>query len=403
MKTSLDHLPARKREQVTAIAAVVQANAPVDMVILFGSYARGNWVEDLGTGYFSDFDLMAIVEGEALADDLSLWSKISAQIRPYGGHIPVTLLVHDVRQFNHEVRTGQYFYSDVVNEGVLLYDSGRFKLARPKALTPAERLALAQRNFDYWYQSANEFWRGAGYYIARGLGPHAAFLLHQATERYFHAVLLVFTGYKPKSHDIQALAEQTAPMHPSLAGALPRSEPEDKRLFDLLKRAYIDARYSKSYRVTAGELAGMRDRVLDVAERVRKACGDKLTRFLPDSQLDELPAAPSLGDSVELPNLPDLADPKAVEAWRDAIVQMSQERGEQRFREGEQLGEERGRQEGLREGAQQERARAILGVLERRGLVLSEAQVERIATCRDDAMLAQWWERAWSVESVEEL
>ena len=309
MKTSLDHLPARKREQVTAIAAVVQANAPVDMVILFGSYARGNWVEDLGTGYFSDFDLMAIVEGEALADDLSLWSKISAQIRPYGGHIPVTLLVHDVRQFNHEVRTGQYFYSDVVNEGVLLYDSGRFKLARPKALTPAERLALAQRNFDYWYQSANEFWRGAGYYIARGLGPHAAFLLHQATERYFHAVLLVFTGYKPKSHDIQGLAEQTAPMHPSLAGALPRSEPEDKRLFDLLKRAYIDARYSKSYRVTAGELAGMRDRVLDVAERVRKACGDKLTRFLPDSQLDELPAAPSLGDSVELPNLPDLADP----------------------------------------------------------------------------------------------
>jgi len=41
MKTSLDHLPARKREQVTAIAAVVRANAPVDMVILFGSYARG--------------------------------------------------------------------------------------------------------------------------------------------------------------------------------------------------------------------------------------------------------------------------------------------------------------------------------------------------------------------------
>jgi len=278
---------------------------------------------------------------------------------------------------------------------VLLYDSGRFKLARPKALTPAERLALAQRNFDYWYQSANEFWSGAGYFIARGLGPNAAFLLHQATERYFHAVLLVFTGYKPKSHDIQALAEQTAPMHPSLAGALPRSEPEDKRLFDLLKRAYIDARYSKSYRVTASELTAMRERVLDVAERVRKACGDKLTGFLLNGALTELPAAPSIGESVDLPNLPDLADPKAVEAWRDAIVQMSQERGEQRFREGEQLGEARGRQ--------QERARAILGVLERRGLVLSDAQVERIAACRDEATLAQWWERAWSVESVEEL
>jgi HEPN domain-containing protein/predicted nucleotidyltransferase len=415
MKTDLNHLPERKREQVTAIAAVVQANAPVDMVILFGSYARGDWVEDLGTGYFSDFDLMAIVESEALADDLSLWSKITAQIRPYGGHIPVTLLVHDIRQFNHEVRVGQYFYADVVNEGVVLYDSGRFKLARPKALTPAERLALAQHNFEYWYQSANEFWRGAGYYMARGLGAHAAFLLHQATERYFHAVLLVYTGYKPKSHDIQALAEQTAPMHPVLAGALPRTEPEDKHLFDLLKRGYIDARYSKSYRVTPSELAGMRDRVLDVAERVRKACGDKLIRLSPDGAIGELPAAPTASESIELPNLPDLADPKAVETWRDAIVQMSQERSEQRFREGEQLGEERGRregekqgrQEGLREGEQlgrqQERARAILDVLQRRGIALTDTQAERIAACRDEVTLARWWERAWSVESVDEL
>jgi len=89
------------------------------------------------------------------------------------------------------------------------YDSGRFKLARPKALTPAERLELGLHNFDYWFQSANEFWRGAGYYAARGLGAHAAFSLHQATERYFHAALLVFTGYKPKSHDIEALSKQT--------------------------------------------------------------------------------------------------------------------------------------------------------------------------------------------------
>jgi hypothetical protein len=217
-------------------------------------------------------------------------------------------------------------------------------------------------------------------------------------------------------------------MHPVLAGALPRTEPEDKHLFDLLKRGYIDARYSKSYRVTASELAGMRDRVLDVAERVRKACGDKLIRLSPDGAIGELPAAPTASESIELPNLPDLADPKAVEAWRDALVEMSQDRGrregeqvgeargrQEGLREGEQLGEARGRQEGLREGEQlgeergvargrqQERARAILDVLQRRGLALSDDQTQRIATCRDEATLAHWWERAWSVESVDEL
>ena len=70
MKTSLDHLPLHKREQLAAIAAMVQATAPVEMIILFGSYARGNWVEDLVTGYFSDYDLMVIVATEEQARDL---------------------------------------------------------------------------------------------------------------------------------------------------------------------------------------------------------------------------------------------------------------------------------------------------------------------------------------------
>jgi HEPN domain-containing protein len=314
----------------------------------------------------------------------------------------VTLLAHDIREVNHEIRIGQYFFADVASEGIALYDSVRFKLAKPKAHTPAERLDIALFNFRYWFQSAGGFWRGAGYYMAEGLGPHAAFLLHQATERYFHAVLLVYTGYKPRSHDIEALASQTAPMHEALQGVLPRAEGEDARLFDLLKRAYIEARYSKSYHITLDELAALRRHVLDLAERVRRACTDKLATITEDGEIGELPALPTPSDSIELPRLPALDDPLAVEVWREAIVQMSQERGEQRFREGEQLGEERGRREGD-ERVREERARAILDVLQRRGIALSDAQLERIATCRDEATLARWRELAWTAGTGDEL
>ena len=314
----------------------------------------------------------------------------------------MTLLAHDIREVNHEIRIGQYFFADVASEGIALYDSVRFKLAKPKAHTPAERLDIALFNFRYWFQSAGGFWRGAGYYMAEGLGPHAAFLLHQATERYFHAVLLVYTGYKPRSHDIEALASQTAPMHEALQGVLPRAEGEDARLFDLLKRAYIEARYSKSYHITLDELAALRRHVLDLAERVRRACTDKLATITEDGEIGELPALPTPSDSIELPRLPALDDPLAVEVWREAIVQMSQERGEQRFREGEQLGEERGRREGD-ERVREERARAILDVLQRRGIALSDAQLERIATCRDEATLARWWEMAWTAGTGDEL
>lgn len=246
MKTGLDHLPLHKREQLVAIAAMVQATAPVEMIILFGSYARGNWVDDLVTGYFSDYDLMVIVATEEQARDLSLWAGVQERARLIGGRIPVTFVAHHIKEINQEIRVGQYFFSDVVTEGVLLYDSRRFNLAKPRAQTPGARLEIARRNFNYWFQSANEFWRGATYYAARNLGPHGAFSLHQAAERYFHAVLLVYTGYKPKTHDLEALAKQTATLHPELEGALPRTEPEDDRLFDLLKRAYIEARYSKA-------------------------------------------------------------------------------------------------------------------------------------------------------------
>jgi predicted nucleotidyltransferase len=162
--------PPYKRDQIRAIAALIQSSAEVETIILFGSYARGDWVEDLPNMYFSDFDRMVVVATEQLAEDDALWARITDEARRIGGRIPVSLLVHDIKQLNQEIRTGQYFFSDVVTEGVLLHDSRRFMLARPKAQTPAERLELARRNFTYWFQSASEFWRGANYYTAHALG-----------------------------------------------------------------------------------------------------------------------------------------------------------------------------------------------------------------------------------------
>lgn len=380
-----------------AIVALVQAAAPVEMIILFGSYARGDWVEDVPNRYFSDFDLMVIVESARLAEDDMLWSKVAAQARPIGGRVPVSLLVHDIKQFNHEVRTGQYFYSDVVNEGIVLFDSRRFMLAKPKAHTPAERLELGRRNFSYWFRSASEFWRGTGYYMARGLGPHAAFMLHQSAERYFHAVMLVFTGYKPKTHDIQELADQTAPLHPDLAGALPRTDPEDERLFSLLKRAYIEARYSQSYRITLDELTTLRAEVIDLAERARRACVEQLATMLGADAVGELPATPDVNEEPgTLPELPALADPKAIESWREVVTRLSYERGLQEGAvAGEKRGEERGKAEAL--------AASIVDVLRRRGIELTDADAQRILQCEEQETLRLWWDRAWSVRAVEEL
>jgi predicted nucleotidyltransferase len=213
MKTSLEHLPEHKRDQLAAITALLQAEAQAEMVILFGSHARGDWVEDPETGYQSDYDVLVVAPPE-IARKNGLWADLSQRARELAGRTPVRVIAHDIKEINHELRLGQYFFIDILREGVVLFDSRRYMLASPKALEPEDRLKLGLVNFRYWFSSAGELWRGAGYFAGRGLGPQAAFLLHQAVERYFAAVLLVYTGYKPKSHDIQELANESGALHP---------------------------------------------------------------------------------------------------------------------------------------------------------------------------------------------
>jgi predicted nucleotidyltransferase/HEPN domain-containing protein len=275
VKTSLDHLPERKQAELRAIVEVLREGAPVEMVILFGSHARGDWVEDAEQGYFSDHDILAVVENPKAADDTALWSGLESKAREVSGKA-VTLIAHDLKFVNNEIRGGSYFFGDIRNEGVVLYDTQRFKLATPKEVNPIERAERAERNFLFWFESAKGFIRGTELYLGEGLNAHAAFQLHQAAERLYVAVGLVFTGYKRKSHDLEELDCGVAALHPDLPRAMPRTEPEDKRLFDLLKRAYIDARYVKSYRISNEELAALGERVRGLADIVERVCREKL-------------------------------------------------------------------------------------------------------------------------------
>jgi predicted nucleotidyltransferase/HEPN domain-containing protein len=407
MKASLDHLPEHKRAQITAVAALLSESVPNGKIILFGSYARGDWVEDLESHYLSDYDIMVIVATKAEADNKTLWNRLHEQARALTGQIPLTLLVHDIKHVNAEIRVGQYFFGDVVNEGVLLHDGGRFTLARSKALNAQERLRLAEQYFGYWFRSASEFWRIAGDCAARGLGPHAAFLLHQAAERYFHAALLVFTGYKPKTHNLVDLAAKTAPLHPALEGALPRALPEDEHLFDLLKRAYIEARYSMKYRATPEDLVGMRERVLDLGRRVRAACAEKLASFCGPEAVGALPVEPSGVVSMDVLEAPPLDDADALERWRDALLERSFERGvmlrQEGRAEGLREGEARGRQEGLNEGEAKGQARALLAFLSARGIDVPEPDRQRILATADAALLEQWVTRAATARSLDDV
>ena len=68
----------------------------------------------------------------------------------------------------------------------------------------------------------------------------AAFHLHQATEQFYTTILLVFTDYRPKDHKLEILGIKVT-MCDKRFDVFPQTTYEEKRQFELLKRAYIDA------------------------------------------------------------------------------------------------------------------------------------------------------------------
>jgi predicted nucleotidyltransferase/HEPN domain-containing protein len=276
MKTSLDHLPDNKQRRLRALGELIRKEAEVEMIILFGSFARGDWVEDPIGGYFSDFDVLVIVKSPKLVEKHKLWSKIEDRARRITDPTSLSLIVHDIEDVNRQLERGFYFFSDIKREGILIYDSGRYQLAEAKDRPAAERKAQAQAWFDQWFTSAGEFYQAFEDGLARGHCKLAAFQLHQTTERLYHCAILTLTAYKTKGHNIEDLGKRAGDLHPLLRNVFPRGTPEEDRLFKLLKRAYVDARYDPTYAITREELTAIAVHVRALRDRVEQVCRERV-------------------------------------------------------------------------------------------------------------------------------
>lgn len=296
MKTDLDHLPERKRrelEQVVKILfeefedALAGRNAPhrkagrILKVILFGSYARGDWVEDPVGGYFSDFDLLVVVNHDELADVAEYWTAAEDHlVRDYVVtkrlKTQVGFIVHSLTDVNRQLKHGRYFFTDIVRDGIALYEAPDHPFAHPEPLSEMAGLQEARGYFDKWFPSASAFLRGAEFYRTDESPNEAAFNLHQAAERFYHCLLLVRTLYSPKPHKLNFLRDLCEELDPRVIAAWPRDTKFAQRCFELLRRAYVDARYSPHYKITAEELVWLIEHVTVLQDLVRQACDERL-------------------------------------------------------------------------------------------------------------------------------
>ncbi|MCK9530811.1 MAG: HEPN domain-containing protein [Gammaproteobacteria bacterium] len=283
MKTRPKHLPPHKQDELRRVVDTVRAHQDVEMIILFGSHARGDWVEDeyeedhITYGYHSDYDILIVTADKDRERHVNHDEKLKAALQPEGKGTRVNFIVHTIQHVNQMLAERRFFFMDILKEGFLLWDSGRYSLARPpKELPPEVMLRHAEEYFGEWMESGDGFFDSAAYNQSKGRHKIAAFELHQTAERYITCLLLVHTGYKPKEHDLEKLLAQAAGFDPRFAAIFPRHTGPEERLFDLLRRAYVDARYSRNYFISGEELDLIRKRLESLRIATDASCRKRI-------------------------------------------------------------------------------------------------------------------------------
>lgn len=304
MRSDLDHLPPQKQRELERVVAMIfdefgdalalasngwKKKARILKVILYGSYARGGWVDEPHTakGYRSDFDLLIIVNDKRVADRVAYWLKLEERLDrelSITGALrtPVNFIVHTLQEVNDGLAHGRYFFMDVANDGIALYQSDDTELHTPKPKTLAQAHAMAQEYFDEWYPAAMKRYEIAKFDIESEFFKDAAFDLHQTTERLYHCVLLVCTFYTPHVHNLGFLRTQAERIDPRLTYVWPREAKRDRARFEKLKDAYVKARYSKHYRITKEELEWLGSQVEELGRVVHALCSERIEQLKAD-------------------------------------------------------------------------------------------------------------------------
>ncbi len=280
MKTSLSHLSENKQYEIRRIVDIIQEVVNPEKIILFGSHAKGTQVEHryqtkdgIIHEYISDYDFLVVTKDNPEKTYVQE-SKIMDRVDHFNP--PVNLEIHEIDYINEGLSWGQYFFADIAKEGVLLYDKGTVQFVEPRVLTPNEAKEISQRYFEKWFKRANGFISGIDGYISKGEYNVSAFILHQAAESFYYTTLLVFTGYKPKTHNLGKLKKQIKNISEEVFLLFPENNKFEKHLFDLLKRGYVDARYKDDYVITKSEVLALVERIEKMRTLVDTVCYQKI-------------------------------------------------------------------------------------------------------------------------------
>jgi len=291
MKKSISYLPSENQEDLAFIVQTVLSRLKqTEMIILYGSYARNEYVVyderyefRKIQFYVSDYDILVVTSG--ISDGVA-GKTLDNVIDLYYGRAkdpdrqpPLQFINEDIKKLNKNLNECRYFYTQIKEEGVVLYDSGKYKLARRRKLNYEEIKQQAQEYFDEKYQTANVFYKNALFNYSEKEYKMASFMLHQSCENLFYAIRLVFTLQNAKQHNLYKLLNSVKKYSNDFVKVFPCNTQEEERLFELLKLAYVNGRYDPDFVVTKEDIDALIPKVELLQDITKRICEEKIKEY----------------------------------------------------------------------------------------------------------------------------
>jgi HEPN domain-containing protein/predicted nucleotidyltransferase len=182
--------------QLDALVAAIVERIQPELVLLFGSRARGDAHAD------SDYDLMLVVrDGEDAEGSRKTATEISSRLK-----LSVDILARTTSEYLRRQNDPGFLDWLISREGRLLHDSGKVAQRSPRSDRVREQPA---DGVNHWIARAEDDYRAARNNINLEDAPWAAicFLSHASVEKLLKAIVVRHGTRPPRTHKLATLLE----------------------------------------------------------------------------------------------------------------------------------------------------------------------------------------------------
>jgi hypothetical protein len=244
--------------------------------------------------------LLIIVSHRALADMSAFWEEVEDRLsQDRTSAQNVLCLVHTATCLKEYQTDDQSLISRMLQKGISIHSE---RLSPLKTLPPLGRMPInvgnlvpftrdqASKPRDHWLNAAQVFFTLGKKCISHDqkLKNVGSFQLNQAAECTYRMYFLTISGYLPATHQLRRMRHLARTLDNRLEEAWQPLSGEDEHYFDLLCRAYIEARYSLTYRTSEAALRWQADRVARLIEIADALCLERLNELGTDGQTPDI-------------------------------------------------------------------------------------------------------------------